>query len=73
MNTYLYPVLDNDGIAIKKCMAKNREHCEDKIKSIYVQQDYDIDDTLDFDAFCEELCDNYEVLIGEIYDIDEFM
>lgn len=72
MNVYLYPLLDNDGIVIRSCVAANRGQCEDKIKSIYVQN-YDVDDTLDFDAFCEDLCDRYDILIGEIYEIDEFI
>lgn len=71
MNTYLYPILDDYGIAIQKCVAKNREHCEDKIKAIYTKE-HDVDDTLDFDAFCEDLCDKYNVLIGDIYELDEF-
>lgn len=72
MNLYLYPVLDENCIAIKKCMANSRNHCEEKIKSIYVQN-YDVDDTQEFDNFCEDLCDKYDVLIGDIYEIDEFM
>lgn len=70
MNIYLYPIL-NDGIFIHKCVAKNREHCADKIKAIYTAE-YDVDDTLDFDAFCEDLYDKYNILIGDIYELDEF-
>ena len=72
MNIYLYPLLDNDGIVIKKMIATSRQQCEDKIKSIYVQN-YDVDDTLDFDTFCDKLYDRYDILIGEIYEIDEFI
>lgn len=72
MNIYLYPLLDNDGIVIKKMIATSRQQCEDKIKAIYTKE-YDVDDTLSFDAFVEDLCDKYDILIGEIYEIDEFM
>lgn len=53
-------------------MFPNREQCEDKIKSIYTEK-YDVDDTQDFDEFCEDLCDRFDILIGDIYEIDEFM
>jgi hypothetical protein len=72
MNIYLCPILDDNGIYIRKFIFPNREQCEDKIKSIYTEK-YDVDDTLDFDAFCEELCNRFDILIGDIYEIDEFM
>ncbi len=72
MNIYLCPVFDDAGIYIRKFVCNNREQCEDKIKAIYTE-DFDVDDTLDFDVFCQELCDNYEIIIGDIYEIDEFM
>ena len=64
MNIYLCPVFDDAGIYIRKFVCNNREQCEDKIKAIYTE---------DFDVFCQELCDNYEIIIGDIYEIDEFM
>ena len=68
MNIYLYSVLNNDGIVIKKMIATSRRQCEDKIKAIYTKE-YDVDDTLSFDAFAEDLCDRYDILIGEIRNI----
>ncbi len=72
MNIYLCPILDDAGIYIKKLVCNTREQCEDKIKNAYTEV-YDVDDTLDFDVFCQILCDKYEILIGDIYEIDEFM
>lgn len=73
MNTYLYAYCDGQQCDIEKVVARNYEDCQNKIMSIYLNQCEDIDDTLSFDEFCDDLYYKYDILIGPIKEINEFL
>lgn len=72
MNQYLYPWHDLYGNnQIEVILAKSYNECKEKIVEKYLNM-YDLDDTLEFDDFLDQLCDKYGVYVGDIYDINEF-
>lgn len=73
MNTYIYPWHNDCESTIEKISARNYEDCEEKIISKYCKQYDDLDDTLDFSDFCDQLYNYHGIIIGDIFDINEFM
>lgn len=73
MNTYLFPWSSDIECSITKIVARNFQDCEDRIKDIYLNKYDDLNDLLDFEEFCEELCDKHGIFVGNIFEIDEFM
>lgn len=73
MNVYLFPWHTKENCSITKIVARNYQDCEFKIKEIYLDRYEDLDDLLDFDDFCRDLYDKHGVVIGDIFEIDEFI
>ena len=75
MNTYLIPYAWDSGCNILKIVARSYAECEQKIMNRYVRQfedDDDIADIDDYDRFCAYLCDSYDIVIGEIHELEEY-
>ena len=75
MNTYLIPYAYDNGCNIFKIVARSYAECEQKIMNRYVRQyedDDDIADIDDYDKFCTYLCDTYDIIIGEIHELEEY-
>lgn len=73
MNIYLYPWHTDDQCSITKVLARNFQDCEDKVKDSYINMYDDLDDLLDFDDFCSDLYEKHRIIIGDIFEINEFM
>lgn len=73
MNTYLYAYCNVEDCSIKKVMARNFEECCNKIMENYINFYGDLDDTLNFDEFCEDLYYKHDIIIGNIFEINEFL
>lgn len=73
MNTYILPCYNlNDGsLWIEKTRAKSFNEAEDKFIDLFVE-DYDIAYPSDWDELGGVLAANREIIIGEMYDIEEF-
>lgn len=73
MNLYLYPWHDLDGNnQIGSIYAKSFNNCKEKLVEYLTEQYDDLNDTLEYDEFIEQLGETYGVYIGDIYDITEF-
>lgn len=73
MNQYLYPWHDLEGNnQIGYAFAKSFNDCKEKIIEYYVEKYEELDDTLEYEDFLEQLGETYGVYIGDIYDITEF-
>lgn len=73
MNQYLYPWHDLEGNnQIGYVFAKSFNDCKEKIIEYYVEKYEELDDTLEYKDFLEQLGETYGVYIGDIYDINEF-
>lgn len=72
MNTYLYPWHDDEQCSISSIQARNYNECEEKIMEYYCDK-YDISDLLDFEEFKTTLGDEYNIFIGTIFEINEFL
>lgn len=75
MNTYLYARYFNGEVEIKKVVAKGYNECLDKITQYYIDNFDNLDDTAytNFEDFCDLLAESYDIIIGDIYEINEFM
>ena len=74
MNTYLYAYYTPKGGAkIKKMMARSFNDLEDKLTQHYIDCYDDLDANLSFDELITTLAENYDIFIGEIHEIDEFL
>lgn len=73
MNTYLYPWSSDEYCDIQKVIAKSLQDCERKIIEYYCNKWNDLSDTLDFEEFVDQLFEEHNIYIGNIYEIDEFM
>lgn len=71
MNTYIYPWYDDENCSIGKIKARSFTECEDKIITKYCDIYDDLSDMSSFDGFLDELYDKHNIVIGDIYDIDE--
>lgn len=70
MNKYLIPVCDLDDIYIISTSARSISEAKDKFIS-EICEIYKLDCIMDWDSFLD-LCDAEKILIGNIYDIEEF-
>lgn len=70
MNKYLIPVCDLDDIYIISISARSISEAKDKFIS-EICEIYKLDCIMDWDSFLD-LCDAEKILIGNIYDIEEF-
>lgn len=70
MNKYLIPVCDLDDIYIISVSARSISEAKDKFIS-EICEIYKLDCIMDWDSFLD-LCDTEKILIGNIYDIEEF-
>jgi hypothetical protein len=70
MNKYLIPVCDLDDIYIISVSARSISEAKDKFIS-EICEIYKLDCIMDWDSFLD-LCDAEKILIGNIYDIEEF-
>ena len=73
MNIYLYPCFDGSSIVIKKVLANKYNSCIEKIINLYVENYDNLDDSVEFDEFCDTLYNKFGIIIGEIQELDEFM
>jgi len=73
MNTYLYPYFNRENCSIKKIMARNFEECQDKIMEYFINHFNHLDDTMDFDDFVCDLYEKHDIIIGDIFEINEFL
>lgn len=76
MNIYLLPIYDADEARpeILKFKTKDLSSAEDKVVD-YFQKKYDIDGFVggeDWDNFCDFMADQLNIVIGDLYDIEEF-
>ena len=51
---------------------KSRQRLKEKLVEYLTEQYDDLNDTLEYDEFIEQLGETYGVYIGDIYDITEF-
>lgn len=75
MNTYLIPYSSDSNCDIFKITACSYEECTQKIMNRFIRQYEDDDDIADidnYDKFCEYLLDSYDVMIGEIHELEEY-
>nr|DAX08871.1 MAG TPA: hypothetical protein [Bacteriophage sp.] len=73
MNTYLYPYFNGENCSIKKVMARNFEECQNKIMEYFIDRFNNLDDTMNFDDFIYDLYEKYDIFIGDIFEINEFL
>ena len=73
MNTYILPCysLDDGDLWVEKTRAKSFAEAEDKFIDLFIE-DYDIDYPADFEELGIIMSKDKEIVIGDIYDIDEF-
>lgn len=71
MNTYLLPVSDDKGPWIEKVYAKGISEAEDKFVKLLADAYEFIDYGGSFNDMLETLQD-HDILVGDIYDIEEF-
>ena len=75
MNIYLLPIYDAETAFpdIKSFKAKDLVSAEGKVIN-YFQDKYNIEGFLDcdWDEFCNYLADQLNIVLGDLYDIEEF-
>lgn len=72
MNIYLFPWHTDDQCTITKVLARNYTDCEEKIKQMYLDKYDDLDDLLDYDDFLYDIFDKHGIVIGDIFELNEF-
>lgn len=74
MNTYLIPIADDNGCHILKVYANGWDDCKIRVMDKYVDKfdDDDLSKIDDFEEFCDYLAENYDVIIGDIHELEEF-
>lgn len=76
MNIYLVPIYDAEEVKLQilKFKAKDLNSAEDKVIN-YFQKKYDFDGFVgntDWEDFCDYVGDQLCIVIGDVYDIEEF-
>lgn len=71
ISTYLLPVCDGKDIWIDKVFANNLKSAEDKFIDDWMESTQ-LDDISDWDELKERLLDKMGIIIGDIYDSEEF-
>ena len=76
MNTYLLPVADGEDVWIERISAKSIEDAESKFMMSLIEAYQDrtliqIPDD-DWDKFLEVMLSEFNITVGDIYDIEEF-
>lgn len=76
MNTYLLPITDGEDIWIERISAKSIEDAESKFMMSLIEAYQDrtliqIPDD-DWDKFLEVMLSEFNITVGDIYDIEEF-
>lgn len=73
MNTYILPCysLDDGDLWLEKVRARSFTEAEDKFIDLFIT-DYDIDPPGDYDGLAGTMAKDKEIIIGDIYDIEEF-
>lgn len=76
MNIYLLPVYDADegSLEILSFKAKDLSSSEDKVVD-YFQNKYNFEGFVggtDWDDFCNYVTDQLNIVVGDLYDIEEF-
>jgi hypothetical protein len=73
MSTYILPCygLNNGDLWLEKVRARSFTEAEDKFINLFVE-DYDIDPPGDYDELAGTMAKDREIIIGDIYDIEEF-
>lgn len=69
--TCLIPICDNDSIYIMHCEAKNFNDAQDKF-ILDLKESYDIEEEYDWSDFIEFIYEKYGIIVGDIYDKEEF-
>lgn len=54
-------------------MARNFEECQNKIMEYFIDRFNNLDDTMNFDDFIYDLYEKYDIFIGDIFEINEFL
>lgn len=72
MNIYLFPWHTDDQCTITKVLARNYNECEERIKQMYLDKYDDLDDLLDYDDFLWDVYDKHGIVIGDIFELNEF-
>lgn len=70
-STYLMPVCDSDGCYIAHATARNHSEAEEKLIQELIET-YELDDTVYSFSELKEVLNEYDIVIGDIYDIEEF-
>ena len=73
MNKYIIPICDIDGgsVYIMTIIAKSTSACQEKIMEELIDI-YNIDDNIsDYRDFIELIDEKYNILVGDIRDIEE--
>lgn len=71
INKYLLPIFDGESSYITHCTALNFSDAEDRFTTD-ISEEFDWDTNIsDWDSF-KEFALNHDVVIGDIYDIEEF-
>lgn len=70
-STYLMPVCDPDGCYISHVTAGSHNEAEEKLIQELVET-YEFDDTVYSLDELKEVLNEYDIVIGDIYDIEEF-
>ena len=73
MNAYILPCysLDDGDLWLEKVRARSFTEAEDKFIDLFIT-DYDIDPPGDYDELTGTMAKDKEIIIGDIYDIEEF-
>lgn len=77
MNTYLIPYACTESHCdIFKVVARSYAECKQKIMNRFIRQ-YEDDDKIadidDYNDFCDYLWDTYDIMIGEVHELDEYV
>ncbi len=70
-STYLMPVCDSDGCYISHVTARSHNEAEEKLIQELVET-YELDNTVYSLDELKEVLNEYDIVIGDIYDIEEF-
>lgn len=72
MNKYIVPIcnINNGEVWIKTIIAKSNSDCQEKIMEDFLNQ-YDLEEVSDYRKLTQILDTDYDILIGEIKDVEE--
>lgn len=72
MNKYIVPIcnINNGEVWIKVVIAKSNSDCQEKIMEDFLNR-YDLEDVSSYREFTQILDSDYDILIGEIKDVEE--